>query len=272
MLINSELPLCMLNENETLNEYDFVLFHLYKSNKAYRDYYKGLRMTNPDRLMILDNSAYEFYVKGEELDMDEFYNAILELAPDIYILPDTLMNKEKTLQSVVEFLDKYNIKCSTPMAVLQGNTVSEMLECSGAYKTLNIKYIAIPFHNRFFLELGERCGFDIWYQFDENYGTLIGPDALYAIGRVQFMKDYGCLLQDFDHIHMLGSHCPYEKSFYKDYQTMDTGYPVKCAVNGEELGEEHFKPSIIIDEFFEKYLEERYKELIRLNMEKFKSM
>ena len=34
--INSEIPLCLLNENNKLNEYDFVLFHLYKTNEKYR--------------------------------------------------------------------------------------------------------------------------------------------------------------------------------------------------------------------------------------------
>ena len=88
--INSELPMCMLDKNNTYNEYDFVLFHLYVSNTEYRNYYLNQRGTNPSRLMILDNSAYEFYVKGEQLDLQEFFEAICELKPDMYILPDGL--------------------------------------------------------------------------------------------------------------------------------------------------------------------------------------
>ena len=60
MLINSELPLTMLKENATLNEYDFVLFHLYQQHPEYRDYYKEMRRSNPKRLMIFDNSTYEY--------------------------------------------------------------------------------------------------------------------------------------------------------------------------------------------------------------------
>ena len=66
---NSELPLCMLHRNIDLNSYDFVLFHLYKENEQYRNYYKNLRKNFAERLMIFDNSAYEFYVKGEPLDL-----------------------------------------------------------------------------------------------------------------------------------------------------------------------------------------------------------
>ena len=53
--------------------------------------------------MILDNSAYEFFVKGQSLDLDKYKEAIIELNPDYYILPDTLMNREKTIMDVLEF-------------------------------------------------------------------------------------------------------------------------------------------------------------------------
>ena len=82
--INSELPLTMLDRNVELNEYDFVLFHLYKAFPAYREYYKNLRKTHPDRTMILDNSAYEFFVKGEKLDLEEYANAVIDLCPVSY--------------------------------------------------------------------------------------------------------------------------------------------------------------------------------------------
>jgi hypothetical protein len=132
---NCELPLCLMEKNNELNDYDFVLFHLYKENKQYKEYFLNQREQNPDRLMILDNSAYEFYVKGETLNLYEFYCAIVELKPDIYILPDTLMNKQKTLEDTKSFYKKYGLTIvlktrSLPMAVLQGNTPEELLECA----------------------------------------------------------------------------------------------------------------------------------------------
>lgn len=82
MKINCELPNCLLELNNDLNEYDFVLFHLYKSDPIYKKYYKEQRLKYPERLMIFDNSAYEFYIKGEVLNLQEYTIAIDELKPE----------------------------------------------------------------------------------------------------------------------------------------------------------------------------------------------
>ena len=106
MKTNSELPLSLLQDlNQSLNDYDFVLFNLYISNEEYRDYYKELRQQDPDRLMIMDNSAYELYKSGKSLDLKEYHDAILDLQPDIYIVPDTLMNMAETLQKAQQWQD-----------------------------------------------------------------------------------------------------------------------------------------------------------------------
>ena len=136
--INSELPNCMLEENLTLNEYDFVLFHLYESDERYRNFYKQMRIAHPDRLMIFDNSAYEYFVKGETLDMDKYVQAILDLKPNFYILPDVLRDKDKTIEGINTFVEKYikNDKyrkqlltggISYPMAIAQGSSSEDLV-------------------------------------------------------------------------------------------------------------------------------------------------
>lgn len=275
--INSEIPLCLLNENNKLNEYDFVLFHLYKTNKKYREYFLNQRRDHPDRLMIFDNSAYEFFVKNETLDMGEFYKAILELNPDYYILPDTLMNMAKTLIDTKSFLNVYgvairkdeNIK-SEPLAVVQGNSVAEMQFCVSEYKRLKIKAIAFPFHNSFYRDI------DVDVDIMDDFFSEFGPDnvdAEYAMGRVQLMRNWKSWLKGcFKHIHLLGSHQPYEKKYYYDFDTMDTGYPVKCALEGVMLGNDYKKPNTIIDDFLEKDLEDGVKERIKININLFKQI
>ena len=283
---NCELPLCLMEKNNELNNYDFVLFHLYKENKQYKEYFFNQRLQNPDRLMILDNSAYEFYVKGETLNLYEFYCAIVELKPDIYILPDTLMNKQKTLEDTKSFYNEYGLNIvlkagSLPMAVLQGNTPEELLECAKEYKDMGISQIAIPFHNKFFLDLGNEIGpltketFDKWHGFR---GTT--EDTYYAMGRVAFLHKYLSDLSCFNHIHLLGSHDPYEKAIYgmwrtqlKDgIMTMDTGYPVKCGIQGIMLGREKTKPDVIIDEFLEDDLSEKVRDCIEMNVKIFRDI
>lgn len=275
--INSELPLCMLSQNNKLNEYDFVLFHLYKTNETYREYFLNQRREHPDRLMIFDNSAYEFFVKGETLELNQYYNAICELNPDYYILPDTLMNYGKTMADSKTFLNIYgtlirddNRLISKPLAVIQGNCTNEFEIMLGFYKKLEIDAIAIPFHNSFLRDLD--IDDDIYNTFMDEFGPD-NIDAEYAMGRVQFMRDHKDYLKtNFKHIHLLGSHQPFEKQWYHEFDTMDTGYPVKCAIEGIRLGKDYKKPEIIIDNFINDDLSEGVRSLITYNIEAFKTL
>ena len=324
---NCELPLCMLKEwNTTLNDMDFVLYHLFLHHKdTYGKYFlaerkKELKMRENKanfgrangryRIMILDNSAYEFYVKGESIDFDAYMKCVQELKPDYFILPDTLMNKIKTIEDTKTFLtidyaseikelrEKYNVQ---PMGVLQGNSVSEMLDCIQEYSDLGIQAIAIPFHNSFFAdELGQTKHID-WPDFEKNNlglpkiqqkvelindGENGEPtehlverlDNNYARGRIHFIHRYRHLLKmAFKYIHILGSHNPLEIRYYRDLKlidSFDTGYPVKLAIEKPKmvLGTEKSKPDIIIDEFFDKKLKEDQIKSIIKNIEVFKKI
>ena len=278
---NCELPLCLMEKNNELNNYDFVLFHLYISNKEYREYFLNQRVEHPDRLMILDNSAYEFYVKGETLDLNHYLKVILELKPDLYILPDVLMNKDKTLQLTKAFLIEFSdqITESKPLSVLQGNTPENLIECLEEYNKLNIKNIAVPFHNKFLFELGKTVDPFTKEAFDKWHGRRgITPDAQYAMGRIKFLTTLRSKLNDIDHLHILGSHDPFEKVIYNMWDwkdlviTMDTGYPVKCGIKGILLGSEESKPDVIIDEFLEEDLPQNIKECIEHNVAVFRDL
>ena len=274
MKINCELPNDMLSVNAYLNEYDFVLFHLYSTDKTYREYYQSMRKYRPNRLMILDNSAYEFFVKGDELDVDGYMTAIQELQPDIFLLPDVLMNKEETILGAQKFLLRWHdIKgCpSRPMAVLQGNTAAELIECAKEYKEMGIDRIAIPFHNSFFAEYSD--GEDHLRNEWRLRSGSISLDDEYALGRVVFLRNYQHKLREFQHVHLLGSHKPLEKFYEHDFEfikTMDTGYPVKCGIAGYELGKEPQKPDVIIDDFLNEDISVETRKLISYNIQTFK--
>lgn len=273
MKTNNELPLCMMDHNLTLNDYDFVLFHLYKENELYREYYKAVRKTYPDRLMILDNSAYEFYIKGCSLDCDNFVDIINELKPDYYILPDYLMDMDKTLQASIDFLKNYGdkIKHSKPMGVLQGYGYIDFSTLLYTYKNNNIKAIAIPFHNDWYRDI--LIDDDLYWEFMEEFGGN-NIDADYARGRVQTVRNISHWFGDFDHIHLLGTHQPFEKKYYKRFaiDTMDTGYPVKLALEGVKLGTEISKPNTIIDDFMNDDLDKDVRDLIKENIMEFKRL
>lgn len=274
MQINSELPLCMLDENDDLNQYDFILYHLIKSNSQYAEYFK--RTT--DRFSIMDNSAYEFFIKGETLDIQDYIYTVNEYKPSAFILPDVLMDKEATikltrecLMRLTKFKKDMDWCGARPIAVLQGNSPAELLECAQEYLSIGIDYIAIPFHNKFFAETEPHLIFHI----PSRSGMEL--DDAYANGRLRFICKNMDVLAKFDSIHLLGSHNPRESLLYKymgntsNIETMDTGYPVKCGIAGYELGLEPHKPNIIIDEFLDTKFPNSTKELIRNNINKFKS-
>lgn len=275
ILTNSELPLCMLEDNVKLNDFDLVLYHLFESNERYKQYYLNIRKQYPERLMILDNSAYEFYIQGKVCDFDKLVECIILLKPNYYILPDTLMNYSETISKSSNFLNKYNEVIdhktngkSRPMAVLQGNCIEEFEQCIDKYIDLGIKAIAIPFHNSFYCDLWN--GYDM-HPFLKVY-KQVNKDIEYAAGRVHLIKKINAHIgSHFEWIHMLGSHCPYEKYVVNEsvVNSMDTGYPVKCGYEGYLLGQEPQKPNIIIDDFFEEDLSEQQKTIIAQNVKIF---
>jgi hypothetical protein len=271
-----EIPNVLLDKNHLINDYDFVLFHLYISDETYREYYLSMRKF---RTIILDNSAYEFHIKGEELDMDKFIEVIQELRPHYALLPDVLMDVDKTIKLVDECL---NIKMDEYMpewiAVLQGNSLQDFYKCLAHYKSKGISNIAIPFHNSFFKGEMYDLSIHIPHEWRLKFGSIT-DDMKYAIGRIESIRILRRYLSSFDRIHFLGSHNPWEKIYLeemlKDHNgtvSMDTGYPTKVGIQGYNLFEEPCKPNIIIDDFLNDYLTDEIKEKIVKNIEIFRSL
>lgn len=278
---NCELPWCMLEPfNESLNTMDLILFHLCEEYEEYKEYYKNLIKRSPERVSILDNSAYEFFIKGQVLDLDRYCEIINELNPTYYILPDELMDYDMTLDKINQFIKNYMSKItvnSQPIIVVQGNTSEEFVELYDEvfenHKTLK-RNIAIPFHNSFFKTLPvDSIVIKTFEHMLKDKKILGSEDVQYAMGRVQWMLNHKYLLKNCDYIHILGSHCPLEKLFYNGLvNSMDTGYPVKCGVKGYNLFDEPSKPDIIIDEFFKSPFDDNAKTIIKNNIIRFSKM
>jgi len=204
--------------------------------------------------------------------LDKYAEAIIELNPDYYILPDTLMDKAKTIQDVLKFrtnqqrhietlFEKMGEPAPQPIAVVQGNTIDEFNTCLFLLFNMGYTNIALPFHNSFFKEEFDECDGDIAYEFATAGYNICTEDVRYAMGRCMWMKKYGLNILSPDGkprytmLHFLGSHCPAEKKYLKtlfsenSQVSMDTGYPVKLAIEGGILGEEKAKPKTIIDDF-----------------------
>ncbi len=285
ILTNHELPYCMLEEyNKEYNDYDFVLFHLYISDEAYRGYYLTMRESDPDRMMILDCSAYEYYVSGKEFNNEEYNNVIFELKPDYFIIPDVLMDKDKTVKNAYDWVDiindtvnKFSDIKSKPMYVPQGETIYEFFDCLELMRLIfpNEK-ACIPFHNKFFYELGS-LDTDLTKRIKEclwgKKHHVPTEDDKYAIGRCVVIDmishweiDNGRL-----EVHLLGTHNPVElqwMSYYDNIRTYDTGYPVKLGISEVLIGHEVEKPNVIIDDFYHKQLNKKEISFILYNINK----
>lgn len=276
MLINCELPISMLQMNDELNDFDFILLHLMLSDPGYRDYYMS-RVGN-GRATILDCSAYEFYVKGQDVPLGEYRDVIEKLHPTAYILPDKLMDKERTIVQSIPFAESMKYNASLPIGVLQGNSVDDFVQCAMRYYSAHIRCVAIPFHNTFFKGIDLPSAFDAFTRLSQYYDTdtkaMMVEDIQYAAGRYSTVQSIRCVLRQFDYVHLLGSHCPFEKALYTDglIKSMDTGYPVKCGIAGYTLGKEPGKPNIILDDFLNDDLTDNQVKRIRNNIIKFKDI
>ena len=275
MKINCELPNDMLYEyNNILNDYDFILYHLYIKNEFYKKYFSN---NDKNRIKILDNSAYELYNNGEIFNTQDYLECIDNIKPNYYIIPDILMDKKGTLIYFEEF-NQYKIN-SIGIPVIQGNTFEELLECLYIYINNNYEYIAIPFNNSFFKDISKNADKNIINYFKSIYDN-INDNILYAIGRVIFIQQiFNNILSKSSNknlkFHLLGTHCPYEKHFYTNMPniiSMDSGYPVKLGIKNIKLGEELSKPDIIIDKFINDTLTNNTINIIKNNINKFKNI
>lgn len=223
-----EYPIGYLNLDVS-TDYDFVLHHLL-DNPTYRNWYKA-----SPRMKILDNSAYEYFIRGEELDVEHFIKCIEDLQPDYYLLPDVLMDKEKTMQMVKDWP---GTTVGIGIPVLQGNSIVDFRECLSLYKSLGYNYIAIPFHNRFLWNFPQATADPVM--------TGTPDDLRYAVGRRLLLHEMSKDLEGMS-VHLLGTHHPVEfMELPRFVKTIDTAYAVKQGVAGRGLYDQ--KAHVLIDD------------------------
>lgn len=276
ILLNCELPAQLLFKSEELNDYDFVLFHLFVKNSTYREYFSRV-MKEGKRMTILDNSAYEFYRDGGHFSVNDFEKIIEEFNPTYFIVPDVLMDSVSTLSNFNVW--KGFLPGHKRMVVPQGKSLKEWLDC---YKRMldkgGFEYIGIPFHNDFFWDLGTTV-----YEFakrDRRGPSQWNSDMAYAQGRC-FLLQYlvkEALIDTSKKYHLLGSHWAEELKWlcyvndrsheYDWIASMDTSFPVTKGIMKCQLTEGE-KETISIDEFFEKPLDEYQFAKVIENIKKF---
>lgn len=260
MKISHESPLALLGISRAYNDYDYALVHLFEK---YPEYYKFFEESlGMNRTVILDNSIFEL---GTAFDANEFHKWVLKLRPTYYIIPDVFDDGQATIHNVKEWMLKYGkISDCKEMAVTQGSTPEEFLECYQALYKMGISMIAFPVNSKSYLN-----------------GKEYTPQNMME-GR--YMMINMCLswlktqhpTMPVKH-HLLGLSLPQEVGLYKDIPeivSIDTSNPVLHGMEGiwyDEDGNLSNKSDNKMHEMMEWAVTEDQFDVICHNITKFRS-
>lgn len=260
MEISHECPRILLEESRTFNTYDYALVHKFKDDKEYLEFYKeSLRQ---GRTVYLDNSLFELETMFDHAEFAYWVRELGSINPKnfYYIVPDALEEKDKTIKSCKDFLQKYPDLPGKSIGVVQGKTLEELIEC--------------------YLFMGDACD-RVAISFDYSYYQEQNPVAKtkwesWMLGRrgfIQYLVDNDLDIYD---VHLLGCSLPQEFSYYKDMSfivSCDTSNPIVMGIKGHRYTENglDFKESIKLVYLFEAELDDEQFANIYHNINVFKS-
>lgn len=211
-LISHEIPLDLIDKHQDIiSDYMFVLLHKAKEDENYLR--KVCRYRDDGGMIYLDNSCFEL---GEAMS-DELLHEYFEIIqPNIVILPDVLGDKDKTVERTLDCIKKYPYMSNYGMAVIQGATPDEMIECYNQFRVLDeIEMIGIPFVFS-------------WVPKVPQIQAQARIDLLERMVKENIIDDF------LDH-HLLGTWQAKEFTHYRDYSwiySIDTSNPVMAALDG----------------------------------------
>lgn len=250
-----ETPVAMLPESVKYNSYEYALAHLVDDQtleENAQDQYTEFYMQQiKHRLMILDNSAFEL---GESMDIDKFEYLCRAFANINsknlwYIVPDFPGDVVKTIQANLDFP---RIEGAKRIGVIQGNNLTEYLQCAESMITNEVDCIAIP--------------------------MLKDPEGKMDKGAYRYF-----VVQHLDHLrkqmnssvkfHLLG--CNYIKEYllYKDIDifSADTSNPILHGLVHQRYGEDGVteKSPIKLADLIYQPITSQQHDLVKYNLQKF---
>lgn len=259
MRISHETPLKLLQNSLEFNDYQYILPTFYNKYSEYKEFMLEYRKQK-NSFIILDNGLFE----GDNYSDSELLKMIDEIKPDIFIVPDEWNNKTNTIVNAKSWILNFQFKIpknTKLMAVLQGKTYGELVEC---YQTLvDLGYKHISFNH------SSEAYFDIF----PNKPKLIAQSEgrKYLIDNL--LKDK--ILNPKLYHHLLGCSLPQEFKYYKNMDWIksgDTSNPITVGANGVYYSEDglDWKPKEKIECYFDINLNDKMK-YIMYNIQKFKS-
>lgn len=214
--VSHELPLCLLELDEEINDYSFCLPHLMDENPVYRDHF--LKSKEKGRYIIMDNSLHEL---GHAYDTKRLLHWIKILEPNEFVVPDVWEDKTQTLVKAKYWSQIELPKGVEKMVVVQATTLHEAFLCVQTFKDLGYKKIAFSYGASYYNDICKHPNKDL----GKALGRLFVISTLYSQG----------MLTKFDRVHLLGTSIPQEFGWYKGIEcieSLDTSNPVMSALNG----------------------------------------
>lgn len=194
----------------------YVLLHKVIEDKQYEE--QVLNYKKSGGTVYLDNSCFEL---GSAMDDELLYDYCKKLTPNIVILPDVLGDKKATIDRTYSFLDKYPEVACYGMAVAQGETAEDLIDCYAQFRDYrgideyDIAMIGIPF----------------------VYKWVMRNETQQAGARIDLLETMvnNRVIDRNRHHHLLGTWQPREFRHYQDYgwiHSIDTSNPVMAAIGG----------------------------------------
>lgn len=271
MKVSHESPISILEYSMEYNDFDYCLVHLLHQNTGspeqlkYYNFYKFNRLLK-DREVLLDNSIFEL---GKAFDSEQFYYSIIDIKPNMFIVPDVLEDSHATIQSFKDFdIRKKAIKHTfqtRAIGAIQGKNWHELTEC---YKFMadNADMIAISFDFSYYQITGQG-----WHHLER-----------WCTGRQRFIQDLinsGIWRWDKPH-HLLGCSLAKEFRYYIDKNifnivSCDTSNPIVAAIHGLKYDADYgldIKPSAKLADLITHEFNDEQLELIKYNTTMFKKI
>jgi hypothetical protein len=256
-MISHEIPLALIDKHQRkLSDYMYVLLHKLIEDPVYAQ--KAFDYKASGGTVYMDNSCFEL---GESLEDDLLYEWCEKLNPDIVVLPDVLGDRLATLDRTFGFLDRYPHVASYGMAVAQGSSRQELIECYADMRDYRsehdyyIEMLALPFVFKWIDRDPEK-------QANERIDLIDYMDANRVIDRGR-------------RHHLLGTWQAREFAYYRKYgwiSSIDTSNPIMAAIDGDAYGEHGLsnKPKSTFDSVYDMLEVDINMDMLYNNVEQFR--
>jgi hypothetical protein len=256
--VSHEVPLCLLDESLKFNDYDYCLPHLMDENEEYKQFF--LKSKESGRHIMMDNSLHELGVPYSE---DRLMYWLQVLQPQEFFVADYWEDKTQSIVSAKKWAQiQYGFPKITFIAVVQGKSYAEALECYQTYKDLGYKKIAFSYGASYYNEI---CPHP-----NKNLGK--------ALGRIQVISQLYSdrIISSKDKLHLLGCASPFEFSWYDGIpfiESIDTSNPIMATLDGTKYKGYGlmYKPKSCMNDNFNIDKKDIDLKILNYNIEKFRS-